>query len=51
MESQELQKLTASEPLTIEEEYRMQTSWREDEDSKHLLLLCFITITIFVPMY
>nr|XP_060501460.1 alpha/beta-tubulin-N-acetyltransferase 9 isoform X2 [Panthera onca] len=32
MKSEELQRLTASEPLTLEEEYSMQQSWREDAD-------------------
>ncbi|XP_077966711.1 N-acetyltransferase 9-like protein [Styela clava] len=32
MQSQEIQTLTASEPLTIEAEYEMQKSWREDDD-------------------
>ena len=29
-----IQEATASEPLTIEEEYEMQQSWAEDETSK-----------------
>ena len=33
MKSEELQRLTASEPLTLDEEYKMQKSWFEDEDS------------------
>lgn len=35
MSDPELQKLTASEPLTIEQEYEMQETWRNDEDSKN----------------
>lgn len=34
MKSPELQQLTASEPLTLDQEYDMQRSWREDDDSK-----------------
>lgn len=34
MKSEELQRLTASEPLTLEQEYMMQRSWREDADSE-----------------
>lgn len=34
MKSEELRHLTASEPLTLEQEYAMQGSWREDEDSE-----------------
>ncbi|XP_026726354.1 N-acetyltransferase 9 isoform X2 [Trichoplusia ni] len=33
MKSEDLQKLTASEPLTLEEEYDMQKSWCEDDDN------------------
>lgn len=36
MQSKELQELTASEPLTLEQEYEMQRSWREDEKSTFL---------------
>ncbi|XP_028990160.1 N-acetyltransferase 9 isoform X1 [Betta splendens] len=34
MKSPELQQLTASEPLTLDQEYSMQKSWRDDEDSE-----------------
>ena len=35
MKSEELQQLTASEPLSLEEEFSMQKSWREDENSEY----------------
>lgn len=39
MKSSELQELTKSEPLTLDEEYAMQKSWREDEDKLTFLVL------------
>lgn len=47
MKSPELQKLTASEPLTLYEEYKMQQTWLNDKNSKWNTTICpayFITI-------
>ncbi|XP_075889695.1 alpha/beta-tubulin-N-acetyltransferase 9 isoform X2 [Nelusetta ayraudi] len=39
MKSPELQQLTASEPLTLEQEFDMQRSWREDDDKCTFIIL------------
>ncbi|XP_023163563.1 N-acetyltransferase 9-like protein [Drosophila hydei] len=40
MSSPTLRSLTASEELTLEEEYEMQRSWREDTDKLTFIVLC-----------
>lgn len=39
MKSPELQQLTASEPLTLQQEYDMQRSWRDDADKCTFIVL------------
>lgn len=39
MSSQEIQELTASEPLSIEEEYEMQAKWQNDPDKLTFIIL------------
>lgn len=39
MSNSELQELTASDPLSLEEEYRMQQSWRSDKDKCSFIVL------------
>ncbi|EEB13304.1 conserved hypothetical protein [Pediculus humanus corporis] len=47
MKSTELQDLTASEPLTLEEEYEMQKKWRIDSDIKYLCTFIILNKTVY----
>ena len=39
MAKPEIQELTSSEPLTLDEEYNMQKSWQEDQDKLTFIIL------------
>lgn len=39
MENEEIQELTASLPLTIEQEYEMQQTWLNDKDKCTFIIL------------
>ena len=39
MENEEIRELTASEPLSIEEEYQMQQTWLNDKDKCTFIIL------------
>lgn len=42
MQNTELLRLTASQPLTLDEEYQMQQSWMMDDDSKVFIYISSI---------
>ena len=49
MENEELRDQTASELLSLDEEYRMQKSWAEDDDSMNKTYNCYC-ITILMKI-
>ncbi|CAI2349644.1 unnamed protein product [Caenorhabditis sp. 36 PRJEB53466] len=40
MEDEEIRRLTGSEPLSLEEEFEMQKTWRQDDDKLTFVVLC-----------
>ncbi|KAL4787364.1 GNAT domain-containing protein [Aspergillus varians] len=48
MKDEEIQQATASEPLSVEEEYAMQRSWREDAD-KLTFIVCLPSTSTTIP--
>lgn len=45
MKRPDLLEATASEPLTLEEEYEMQRKWREDEDKLTFIVLALPVVS------
>lgn len=46
MSDPELLKLTASEPLSLDQEYEMQETWRNDEDSTFIFFKFNISLKL-----
>ena len=51
MQTEELLNQTASEKLTLEQEYEMQQKWYQDKDSEILFSIVIVFMLIIIDQY